>query len=232
MIAFQNIVKKYHNKWVLDNFSLFVKKGEILALLGQNGAGKTTIIQLLLGFEMPNSGLITLHNKKVEKNGLSTQKYVAYVPDEVAFYPQLNALENLGFFASLSGYQYTSLQLKEVLLQVGLDESIHLVPVGHFSKGMKQKLAIAIAIAKKPLVLVLDEPTNGLDPLSFQDFSGLLAQLSLQGITVFVTTHDLFWIRHIAHRVAILKEGTILHTMPISKTTTAHDLEQLYLQTI
>ena len=148
MLEAINLSKSYNGTPALKNLNLCVSPGEIFCLLGQNGAGKTTTINLFLGFIEPTSGEAKVDNISVKAQPLETKKRLAYIPETVMLYPNLTGLENLEYFATLSGKTYSQAQLSEFLLQSGLEQAAHQKRVGAYSKGMRQKVGIAIALAK------------------------------------------------------------------------------------
>jgi ABC-2 type transport system ATP-binding protein len=231
MLIAEDVTKKYGNQIALNSLSLNIKKGEIFALLGQNGAGKTTIINLFLGFIEPTYGQLKINGISVTENGLETKKYVAYIPETVLLYPNLTGLENLHFFSSLAGFKYDSLELSDFLSKVGLQTEAHRKRLGSYSKGMRQKVGIAIALAKKAKVLLLDEPTSGLDPKASNEFSQILKQLSAEGTAILMTTHDIFNAVNVGTRIGIMKQGTLVHVLHTCDIN-ANELQKLYLETI
>ncbi len=231
MLTATNLTKTYGTHTALNGLNLSISAGEIFALLGQNGAGKTTTINCFLGFIEPSEGEVSINHISVATHPLETKKYVAYIPETVMLYPNLTGIENLAFFSSLAGFSYQEEQLSSFLSKAGLQTQAHNKPVGGYSKGMRQKVGIAIAIAKKAKALLLDEPTSGLDPKASNEFSEILKELSQNGTAILMATHDIFRAKEVAHRIGIMKQGnlvSVIHT----DTITANELEQLYLQTV
>ena len=231
MLSAQNLTKKYGEQTALNSLNLTIKEGEIFALLGQNGAGKTTTINLFLGFIEPTSGSVKINNISVVENALETKKYVAYIPETVMLYPNLTGLENLQFFSSLAGFQYSNEQLGQFLSKSGLQKSAHTQRLEGYSKGMRQKVGIAIALAKNAKALLLDEPTSGLDPKASNEFSEIIRELADNGTAILMATHDIFRAREVANRIGIMKQGHLVSVVDAS-TISANELEQLYLQTV
>jgi ABC-2 type transport system ATP-binding protein len=178
MLSTKNLSKTYGDKTALNKLNLNVEAGEIFALLGQNGAGKTTTINCFMGFIKPTEGYANIHGLSVEENALETKKHLAYIPETVMLYPNLTGVENLQFFSSLAGFNYSNEELGDFLEKSGLQTSAHQQRVDGYSKGMRQKVGIAIALAKKAKALLLDEPTSGLDPKAANEFSVILKELS------------------------------------------------------
>jgi ABC-2 type transport system ATP-binding protein len=231
MLIAKNLTKKYGEHTALNALNLTIKEGEIFALLGQNGAGKTTTINLFLGFIEPSDGELTINGISVTKNAQETKKHVAYIPETVMLYPNLTGIENLKFFSSLAGFKYTDNELTYFLTKAGLQVTAHSQNLGGYSKGMRQKVGIAIAIAKRAKVLLLDEPTSGLDPKASNEFSQILKELSADGTAILMATHDIFRAREVATHIGIMKQGNLVTTIEAEKIS-ANELENLYLQTV
>ena len=231
MLTAKNLVKKFGNTTVLKGLNLTVNPGEVFALLGQNGAGKTTTINLFLGFIEPTEGNTYINGISVQDQPVETKKYLSYIPETVMLYPTLTGIENLAFFSSLAGFSYNSDELSGFLTKAGLDTVHHHKRLGGFSKGMRQKVGIAISLAKQAKVLLLDEPTSGLDPKASNEFSEILKELSSNGISILMATHDIFRAKEVAHRIGIMKEGELVSVID-SETISANELENLYLQTV
>lgn len=223
-----NLTKRYQGKTALNHLNLQIKKGEVFCLLGQNGAGKTTTINLFLGFIQPTEGSTRVNGLDVATHGIETKKHLAYIPETVVLYPNLSGLENLDYFSSLARFSYRKEELTALLTQADLPREAVTQRVSTYSKGMRQKVGIAIALAKKAGALILDEPTSGLDPKASNEFTGLLRMLSKQGTAVLMATHDIFRAKEIGTRVGIMKEGNLVATLSAADIT-ANDLEKLYL---
>jgi ABC-2 type transport system ATP-binding protein len=231
MIQAIDLTKKYGDKVALEGLTLDIAPGEIFCLLGQNGAGKTTAINCFLGFVQPTSGQAFINGLDVAERPLETKKHLAYIPETVMLYPNLSGLENLGYFSRLAGFRYNGEQLNGFLADVGLPASAHAQRVGTYSKGMRQKVGIAIALAKNAKALFLDEPTSGLDPKASNDFSSTLKGLAAQGVAVLMATHDIFRAKDLASRVGIMREGQLVATHTAADFSAA-ELEGIYLETV
>jgi ABC-2 type transport system ATP-binding protein len=231
MLQAKNLTKTYGEQTALNSLNLTIKEGEIFALLGQNGAGKTTTINCFLGFIQPSGGSASINGVSVAENALETKKYLAYIPETVMLYPNLTGIENLEFFSSLAGFSYGQDELSSFLSTAGLQNNAHNQRVGGYSKGMRQKVGIAIAIAKKAKALLLDEPTSGLDPKASNEFSEILRELAQNGTAVLMATHDIFRAKEVANRIGIMKEGNLVSVID-AKEISANELEKLYLQTV
>jgi ABC-2 type transport system ATP-binding protein len=230
MLQAVNLTKRYDQAVALDNLNLTVNAGEIFCLLGANGAGKTTTINLFLNFVQPSGGTARINGLDVTQEPLETKKYLAYIPETVMLYKNLTGLENLEYFSALAGRpDYTRAQLLEFLNQVGLQPEAADKRVGTYSKGMRQKVGIAIALAKNARALLLDEPTSGLDPKAANEFSALLSRLSQDGVAVLMATHDLFRAKESGTRVGIMRQGRLVRTLETMEVGHA-DLERIYLE--
>ncbi|MFN2444695.1 MAG: ABC transporter ATP-binding protein [Vicinamibacterales bacterium] len=230
MLEATALTKHYDAQVALDNLTLTVMPGEIFCLLGANGAGKTTTINLFLNFVQPTSGTAKINGVDVVAQPLETKKYLAYIPETVMLYKNLTGLENLEYFSALAGKpDYSRSELLGFFTRVGLQHEAGDRRVGTYSKGMRQKVGIAIALAKGAKALLLDEPTSGLDPKASNEFSRLLAQMSADGVAVLMATHDLFRAKESGTRVGIMKHGRLVQTL--STTEIGHaDLERVYLE--
>jgi ABC-2 type transport system ATP-binding protein len=230
MLEAIDLTKQYGNHTALDKLTLTIQPGEIFCLLGANGAGKTTTINLFLNFVQPTSGVARIKGLDVTTHPLETKKHLAYIPETVMLYRNLTGLENLEYFSALAGHgDYSRQALLEFLARVGLQHDAADRRVGTYSKGMRQKVGIAIALAKRAGALLLDEPTSGLDPKASNEFSALLEQLSGDGVAVLMATHDLFRAKESGTRVGIMKHGRLVQTL--STDEIGHtDLERVYLE--
>src|SRR5512136_2607485 len=199
------LTKRYEDGVLaLDRLNLEVHPGEIYCLLGANGAGKTTTINLFLDFIEPTSGQALLNNIDVSKDPLEAKKFVAYVSENVMLYGNFTARQNLDFFAKLGGKRTLKKdEYYRVMREVGLPEKAFEQRVKEFSKGMRQKLGIAIAMIKDAPALLLDEPTAGLDPKAGAEFLETLVDLRKCGKAILMSTHDIFRAKDVADRVGI-----------------------------
>jgi len=231
MLIAENLSKTYGDYKALNNLNLKLNEGEIFALLGQNGAGKSTTINIFLGFVKPTEGVAKINGISVVDHPEETKKFIAYIPETVLLYPNLTGVENLKFFSSLAGFYYDNEALTNFLSKAGLQSDAHHNRLGGYSKGMRQKVGIAIAIAKKAKVLLLDEPTSGLDPKASNEFSEILKELASEGTTIFMATHDIFRAKEVADRIGIMKRGNLISEINADEIS-ANELEKLYLQTV
>jgi ABC-2 type transport system ATP-binding protein len=230
MLEAINLSKRYNGTAALEDLNLRIEPGEIFCLLGANGAGKTTTINLFLNFIAPTGGTARVRGLDVTQQPLETKRYLAYIPEQVMLYRNLSGLENLEYFSALAGHdRYGRAELLEFLRRAGLPADAAERRVGTYSKGMRQKVGIAIALAKRAEALLLDEPTSGLDPKASNEFSGLLTELSGQGVAILMATHDLFRAKETGTRVGIMRHGRLVDQLATSEIGHA-DLEQLYLR--
>lgn len=195
----------------LDHLNLEVRPGEVFCLLGANGAGKTTTINLFLNFIPPTTGTCVINGIDVTKDPLEAKKYVAFVSENVMLYGNFTARQNLDFFARLGGRENLGKEdYHQVMRRVSLQEKAFEQRVKNFSKGMRQKLGISIAIIKDAPAILLDEPTSGLDPKAASEFLEILGELKQEGKAILMSTHDIFRAKDIADRVGIMKEGRLV----------------------
>lgn len=209
MIEAHQLSKRYEDGVLgLDRLDLEIGAGKIYALLGANGAGKSTTINLFLGFIEPTSGAARIGGIEVMENPLAAKRLVGYLSENVTMYPNFTARQNLEFFARLRGRPRLSREeSRRALADVGLDDSAHEQRVRAFSKGMRQKLGIAVATIGDPEALILDEPMSGLDPTSAAEFVAFLRRLRDAGKAILLSTHDIFRAKHLADRVGIMRAG-------------------------
>jgi ABC-2 type transport system ATP-binding protein len=229
MLKARNLGRRFGDTWALKDLSLDIRAGEIQCMLGANGAGKTTTINLFLGFLEPSTGSAWVNGKEVARDPQAARADLAYVPEQVSLYPTLTGLENLAYFAKLAGGSAKDRSdLVGFLERVDLARSAADVRVERYSKGMRQKVGLAIALAKNARALLLDEPLSGLDPKAANEFCALLVKLSAAGIAVLMATHDLFRAKEVAHRIAIMKSGRLMDDLAAAEITHAQ-LERIYL---
>ena len=229
LISIQNIIKSFKNLKAVENLSLEIKEGEIYVLLGSNGAGKSTTLNILLGFLTPDSGTALINGVDTTDNSHEARKQVGYIPENVSLYPYLTGVENLDYFCKLNDKNHSPEKLEEFLDKCGLDSEFHNLRTETYSKGMRQKVGIAIALAKEASVYLLDEPASGLDPLASNELSALLRKLASNGAGILMASHDIFRIRETCNRIVIIKNGELLKEMDTSDVST-NELENIYIE--
>jgi ABC-2 type transport system ATP-binding protein len=228
VVAAEQLSKSYGPRRAVDAVSFEVRPGEVFGLLGPNGSGKTTILRLLTGYLHPSSGRAWVMGHDVVTASLDARRATGYVPEDAPLYLHMRAGEFLRFMGRVRGLEGADLQrgIDAAVARLALADVLD-TPIGRLSRGYRQRVAIAQALLGRPRLLVLDEPTNGLDPRQIIELRELVRTLS-QELAVLVTSHILAEVERIAHRVAILLDGRLLavHTL----AGAAVGLEQLFLQ--
>ncbi|NLY42918.1 MAG: ABC transporter ATP-binding protein [Clostridiaceae bacterium] len=217
MIRTEGLTKKYGDFTAVNNLNLEVYEGEIFGLLGPNGAGKTTTILMLLGLTEPTSGFALINDYDTIKETLKVKRMVGYLPDNVGFYEDMTGRENLRFTGRLNGLDPKDIEerIDYLLQRVGLSEAGD-KKVGTYSRGMKQRLGIADTLMKDPKVIILDEPTLGLDPEGIKEMLALITDLAKKDKrTVLISSHLLHQVQKICDRVGIFVGGKLLAIGPI-----------------
>jgi ABC-2 type transport system ATP-binding protein len=231
MLETKDLTKQYEDGLLaLDHLNLKVEPGEIFCMFGANGAGKTTAINLILGFIPPTEGTAFVEGVDVVKEPLKSKEHISYVSENVMLYGNFTAYQNLDYFSKLAGKRNLKRSdYAEVMGRVGLQEKAFDMRVKNFSKGMRQKLGIAVAILKDAPNLILDEPTSGLDPKSGQEFLDLLLELKEKEKSIFISSHDIFRAKFIADRVGFMLQGKLV-MMKTSEELQGEDLNKLYVE--
>lgn len=229
MIQLDHVSKSFDKRLVLNDMSINIGKGEIYALLGPNGAGKSTTIKMLLGFLSPDQGQVKIAGLDPVNDADLCKRKVAYIPEQVQLYPYFSGYENLVYFTELSGQKLSNTAYEKHLLDAGLAGEHHHRRLGTYSKGMRQKVGIAIALAKSAEVILLDEPASGLDPLASNELTALVQQLAAKGASILMASHDLFRVRETAQRIGLLHQGQLVTELQAASLS-APELEALYLQ--
>jgi ABC-2 type transport system ATP-binding protein len=212
MLEARALTKSYNgaDRPALDSLQLQVAGGEVFCLLGPNGAGKTTTINLFLGFIEPTSGEALVCGVDAARDPLKARRRIAYIPETVMLYGALSGLENLEYFTEISGGRRPRAELLALLAEAGLAEETALRRVSGYSKGMRQKVGVAIALARQAQALLLDEPTSGLDPLAANEFAALVDTLRRQGMAILMVTHDLFLAKQCGTRIGVMQAGRLV----------------------
>jgi ABC-2 type transport system ATP-binding protein len=212
IIELTGLTRRYGQFTAVDNLNLNIKKGEIFGLLGPNGAGKSTTILMILGLTEPDEGRVTVCGLDPTASPVEVKRRVGYLPEEVGFYDDLTGLENLVYTACLNGMTRTAAREKatRLLERVGLAEHLN-KKTGKYSRGMRQRLGLADVLIKEPEVIILDEPTLGIDPAGVREFLELIAALSHeQKITVLFSSHHLHQVQQVCDRVGLFVGGRLL----------------------
>jgi ABC-2 type transport system ATP-binding protein len=210
MISLKQVTKLYGQLAAVRDLDLEVEDGEIMGIIGHNGAGKTTILKMIVGLISPTSGRVEVMGRDVAKEGLYLRRFLGYLPEDSSLYENMTATEYLLFFSELYKMpkRKASERIELLLDSLKLPERDRLT--GELSKGMKRKVAIARALLHDPSILILDEPNVGLDPLTSFFIINYLKSLKEQGKTILVSAHNLFHVEYICDRVAILKDGKLI----------------------
>lgn len=211
MLEARNLTKRYEGALApaLDRLNLTVAPGEVFCMLGPNGAGKTTTVNLFLGFLQPSEGQALVGGLDSASDPLGARAKLAYIPETVMLYGALTGLENLAYFTEIAGAPTPAEELLPLLLAAGLTEEAARRPVKSYSKGMRQKVGVAIALARRARALLLDEPTSGLDPLAANEFAALIGRLRQDGFAILMVTHDVFLARQCGTRIGIMSGGKL-----------------------
>ena len=209
LLQAENLVVERGGKEVLSGSSFSVSPGEVYGLLGGNGAGKSTTLLTFLGFLQPTSGECRVKGLPVRDSIRASRQAIAYLPEAAALYEHLSARENLDYFLELAGLSVTSTARETALDRVSLDEMARDERLAGYSKGMRQKVAIALAILRNSEILLLDEPTSGLDPVAIDEFHALARDLADNGKGILMVTHDVYGACQVANRIGLLREGTV-----------------------
>jgi ABC-2 type transport system ATP-binding protein len=228
LIRTAGLCKSYGAMAALIEVELSVAAGEIVCLLGANGAGKTTTLQLLLGFTRPSAGRAWIAGVDVAQDPVGARAHAGYLPEVVELYPQLTGLETLCYFEQLAGRRGDEVAGRVVLERVGLATEAVDRRVATYSKGMRQKLGLAVAMAKGASALLLDEPMSGLDPAAANDLVRLLRQLAGEGAAILMVTHDIFRAQQVADRIGIMRRGRLVDELQVASMTVS-EIERLYV---
>ena len=227
-LSVANLSVRFGDHQVLHDVSFTVAPGEVYALLGGNGAGKSTTIAALLGLIAPAGGSVAIDGIDPIGDPPRARSRVAYVPENVALYDHLSAVENAEYFLALARQPATRDAITDALDRAGLQRDAHDRRLAGFSKGMRQKVAIGIALLREVPALVLDEPTSGLDPSASADFHGLIGGLRDRGVGVLMVTHDLLGAADVADRIGILAQGRIVREERPADGPDRYDLGALH----
>ncbi len=212
IIRTDHLTKVYGTKTAVRRLNLSIRKGEVFGLLGPNGAGKTTTILMLLGLTEPTSGSAFIGGMNCTRDSIKVKRMVGYLPDNVGFYPDMTGLENLYFTGRLNGLAEPVIRerAQALLERVGMEKAAN-QKTGTYSKGMKQRLGIADVLMKDPQVIIMDEPTLGIDPEGMRELLSLMQELSRKdGRTLLISSHQLYQIQQVCDRVGIFVDGSLI----------------------
>jgi len=210
MIQLTNITKRYDDTTVVDNLNIKIETGEIVGIIGHNGAGKSTTLKMIAGLIEPTSGEVHVMGRDIRKEGVKVKQHIGFLPEESPLYEAMTAQQYLLFFSELYRMprQKALKRIDQILTSLDLMEKTKLT--GEFSKGMKRKTAIARTLLHDPDLLILDEPNSGLDPLTSFFIINYLKTLRREGKTILLSAHNLFHVESICDRVGIIKNGHLL----------------------
>jgi len=211
VIQTKDLTKKYGEFVAVDGLNLEVQAGEVFGLLGPNGAGKTTTILMILGLTEPTAGAVRVLGLDPARQPLSVKSRVGYLPDQVGFYDELTARENLTYIARLNGIPDSQIngRVNEALARVGL-EKVASKRAGTYSHGMRQRLGLADVLVKQPQLIIMDEPTSGLDPEASHEFLEMILALKAEGITIMLSSHLLYQVQAVCDRVGLFNQGKMV----------------------
>ncbi|MEO1480960.1 MAG: ABC transporter ATP-binding protein [Myxococcota bacterium] len=226
MLEASSVRRAFGSVVAVDDLNLSVAPGELFCMLGANGAGKTTTINLFLGFIAPDRGTLSVGGVTPGLAPRAARRKIAYIPENVALYPYLTGLENLELFHEMARGDRTDLE--DLLVESGIGRDKMNRRVDEYSKGMRQKVGLAIAKARGARALLLDEPMSGLDPAAANDFCRDLVRVRESGAAVLMTTHDLFRAKELGGTIGIMRAGRLVDQFDATDVD-ANELESRYL---
>ena len=231
VIVLTELTKQYGNFTAVDHIRLSIRKGEIFGLLGPNGAGKSTTILMMMGLTEPTSGIVEICGINSTTHPIEVKRKIGYLPEDVGFYDDMTGIENLLYTARLNRIPEADARTKakELLERVGLPVDTQ-KKAGKYSRGMRQRLGLADVLIKQPEVIILDEPTSGIDPAGVQEFMDLIRQLREEnGLTVLFSSHHLDQVQQICDRVGLFGGGKLLAEVNVNELQNEeHGLENMY----
>ncbi|GKU77514.1 ABC transporter ATP-binding protein [Paenibacillus sp. L3-i20] len=232
ILKVENVVKSYNGNPALRGVDLHVREGSCFGLLGPNGAGKSTMMKIMTGILTPDQGEIELFGKSIRKESAAISRQVGYVPQEITLYEKLSAWQNLTFFGKMYGVRGEKLKerMKRVLGQVGLLERAG-DAVGSYSGGMKRRINIAASLLHEPKLVILDEPTVGIDPQSRNHIFEMIRGLQRDGVTVIYSTHYMEEVEALCDEVAIIDHGAIVSQGGLRELLELHAIKAVYIET-
>ncbi len=212
MIKVENFTKKYGDFVAVDNINFAIKENEIVGFVGKNGAGKTTTIRVIMNMLFPTFGKITINGLDSIKDTKKIKEFTSYMPSDIVFYENLKAIDIFKFCLKFSHKDFSEVERLAKYFELDLNKKIY-----ELSTGNKKKVAIIEALLKENEVIILDEPTNGLDPLMQKKFFDLILKEKAKGITIFLSSHNLGEIEKYCDRVIMIKDGKIVETIDLNK---------------
>ncbi|MEH7111430.1 ABC transporter ATP-binding protein [Neobacillus niacini] len=215
-LEIQSLTKKIKDKVIVDNVSLSIEKGEIFGLLGPNGAGKTTIIRMIVSLIGRTQGSVFVNGYNLDTHFKESMSEIGAIVENPEFYKYLSGYKNLRHYANMAKNKISDERIQEVIRVADLEEAIH-QKVKTYSLGMRQRLGVAQALLHSPSLLILDEPTNGLDPQGIREFREYLRSITKEGISVLVSSHLLSEMQLMCDRYAIIEKGKLIHISSINQ---------------
>lgn len=236
LIEVHNVKKKYNKKYVVDDISFAIDQGDVVGFIGANGAGKSTLMGMIVTLVKPTSGEIFFRENNIVKKPQSIRGRIGYVPQDIALYQELSGRDNLLYWARTYHLNKDKLQnaISKVIDIIGLDEATLKKKVFQYSGGMKRRLNIGVALLNDPEVIVMDEPTVGIDIVSKQEILEVIKELNKNGKTVLYTAHDFEEIEQICNKLCIISEGKLIEFIDVkdvigSEPSKVNKLTQYYL---
>jgi ABC-2 type transport system ATP-binding protein len=206
----QSLTLNINQQTILNKLTFSVQKGEIYALLGGNGAGKSSTLKTFLGFNKPTDGKVEVLGQSLDDSLALLRSKMAYLPESATLYPHLSARENIHYFLSLASIKKSDAEVNDAFKRVALQESAWERHMQTYSKGMRQKTAIALALLRQAPIFLLDEPTSGLDPIAIDEFNLLVRELANSGASILMVTHDVYGACQVADRIGLLRSGELV----------------------
>ncbi|MDQ6597327.1 ABC transporter ATP-binding protein [Bacillus salipaludis] len=230
-LTVNNLAKRYGAKTALDNVSFQVKEGSCFGLLGPNGAGKSTTMKIITGIIDADSGEVDVFGQDIRKSADQIRRLIGYVPQEITLYDKISAYNNLIFFGEMYGVKGRLLKerIKEVLEQVGLSERVN-DPIHTYSGGMKRRINIAAAMLHKPKLIILDEPTVGIDPQSRNHIFEIIKNLRSEGVTIIYSTHYMEEVESLCDDIAIIDHGKVIVQGNLDDLLRLYATKAIYLE--
>lgn len=230
-VVIQNVTKEFGTKTALQDFTWSLPRGQISGLLGPNGAGKTTLFRLLMGILKATNGSMSIGGQDCFEDRLQVKHLVGFLPDEPVFYSYLSGIEVLELSAGMHGLDVTAAMVRLVPLvnRLGMQDAMHQY-ADDYSRGMKKKLGLLLALVHQPPLLILDEPTNGLDVESTRLFFDLMRELAAEGTTIVFSTHLMDQVERLCSHIAIIARGTLIQKGSLQDICNGRSLEEVFVE--